>query len=49
MRAELITTPAVAELNVLERSSTRPAGQNQQGTGGDVALACGTELQDNVS
>ncbi len=49
MRAELITTPAVAELDVLERSSPRPAGQNQQGNVGDNALACGTELQDDIS
>ena len=49
MHAELITTPAVAELDVLAHSSPRPAGQYQQGSGGDVALACGTELQDAIS
>ena len=49
MLAELITTPAVAELDVLERSSSHPAGEDQQGIGGHVALACSTELQDDTS
>ncbi len=44
-----ITSPAVAELDVLRHFSSHSAGQNQQGIGGDVALACSTELQDDTS